>query len=126
MVSGTSGLPEATFFKAKDGIRDLTVTGVQTCALPISFVQEQRDVFERWQRLAHQVVAAPDMVLVPAPRVSSTEGPIARYLALRERAKPLFSRERGNLARLLGDPQILKQSSHKVEKVPEWLEEVAA
>src|SRR2546430_8869087 len=25
------------FFHAEDGIRDLTVTGVQTCALPISF-----------------------------------------------------------------------------------------
>src|SRR2546427_4313316 len=27
------------FFQAEDGIRDLTVTGVQTCALPISSVQ---------------------------------------------------------------------------------------
>src|SRR5205085_4806098 len=27
------------FFQAEDGIRDLTVTGVQTCALPISFAQ---------------------------------------------------------------------------------------
>src|SRR5438874_4787158 len=26
------------FFQAEDGIRDLYVTGVQTCALPISFV----------------------------------------------------------------------------------------
>src|SRR2546430_7568152 len=26
-----------SFFQAEDGIRDLTVTGVQTCALPISF-----------------------------------------------------------------------------------------
>src|SRR2546430_6199513 len=26
------------FFQAEDGIRDLTVTGVQTCALPIWFV----------------------------------------------------------------------------------------
>src|SRR2546430_3854635 len=26
------------FFQAEDGIRDLTVTGVQTCALPISVV----------------------------------------------------------------------------------------
>src|SRR5438270_5041549 len=26
------------FFQAEDGIRDLTVTGVQTCALPISGV----------------------------------------------------------------------------------------
>src|SRR2546430_3251503 len=32
------GLPclEFFFFQAEDGIRDLTVTGVQTCALPIS------------------------------------------------------------------------------------------
>src|SRR2546430_5940668 len=28
------------FFQAEDGIRDLTVTGVQTCALPISIVAE--------------------------------------------------------------------------------------
>src|SRR5256886_17359225 len=27
---------ESVFFQAEDGIRDLTVTGVQTCALPIS------------------------------------------------------------------------------------------
>src|SRR2546430_7424063 len=26
------------FFQAEDGIRDLTVTGVQTCALPLAFV----------------------------------------------------------------------------------------
>src|SRR2546430_13701146 len=29
------------FFQAEDGIRDLTVTGVQTCALPISFGEER-------------------------------------------------------------------------------------
>src|SRR5438270_9268905 len=28
------------FFQAEDGIRDLTVTGVQTCALPISQLAE--------------------------------------------------------------------------------------
>src|SRR5256886_5230614 len=33
------------FFQAEDGIRDLTVTGVQTCALPISL---QRAF--RWRR----------------------------------------------------------------------------
>src|SRR2546430_6613774 len=27
------------FFQAEDGIRDLTVTGVQTCALPISTIR---------------------------------------------------------------------------------------
>src|SRR5206468_7280677 len=30
------------FFQAEDGIRDLIVTGVQTCALPISLSCEQR------------------------------------------------------------------------------------
>src|SRR5688572_32136499 len=30
------------FFQAEDGIRDLTVTGVQTCALPIYFISTQR------------------------------------------------------------------------------------
>src|SRR2546430_13180637 len=30
------------FFQAEDGIRDLTVTGVQTCALPISLLGERR------------------------------------------------------------------------------------
>src|SRR5256886_10815675 len=32
----TSALRVFFFFQAEDGIRDLTVTGVQTCALPIS------------------------------------------------------------------------------------------
>src|SRR5256886_10278521 len=38
-IHGTFGLRYAIlffFFQAEDGIRDLTVTGVQTCALPIS------------------------------------------------------------------------------------------
>src|SRR5438270_11703265 len=29
------------FFQAEDGIRDLTVTGVQTCALPISVLRRR-------------------------------------------------------------------------------------
>src|SRR5947209_15466235 len=31
------------FFQAEDGIRDIGVTGVQTCALPISIVAEIND-----------------------------------------------------------------------------------
>src|SRR2546430_7141197 len=34
------------FFQAEDGIRDLTVTGVQTCALPISVDQHEQLVAE--------------------------------------------------------------------------------
>src|SRR2546430_6034530 len=32
------------FFQAEDGIRDLTVTGVQTCALPISLQKQDNQV----------------------------------------------------------------------------------
>src|SRR2546427_10386335 len=35
------------FFQAEDGIRDLTVTGVQTCALPISTLAAARQAFPR-------------------------------------------------------------------------------
>src|SRR2546430_7778166 len=47
------GIAVYFFFQAEDGIRDLTVTGVQTCALPISYtyhelkektIQELRDI----------------------------------------------------------------------------------
>src|SRR2546430_4642571 len=34
--TGVLGSALVFFFQAEDGIRDLTVTGVQTCALPIS------------------------------------------------------------------------------------------
>src|SRR5688572_3158676 len=34
--------PCVFFFQAEDGIRDLTVTGVQTCALPICWADEGR------------------------------------------------------------------------------------
>src|SRR3989475_1920903 len=52
------------FFQAEDGIRDLTVTGVQTCALPISPVFPApknpaqpcgRHVLDGWLRKAYQL-----------------------------------------------------------------------
>src|SRR5688572_31408856 len=55
------------FFQAEDGIRDLTVTGVQTCALPISRAggsvrhppgggrrQQQRFNYQRSNQLRHR------------------------------------------------------------------------
>src|SRR6266567_3556975 len=44
------------FFQAEDGIRDLTVTGVQTCALPISRDLRAKSILarysnRRWRRL---------------------------------------------------------------------------
>src|SRR5688572_31611512 len=44
------------FFQAEDGIRDLTVTGVQTCALPISrgdLAPDRVLVVERGRRREH-------------------------------------------------------------------------
>src|SRR5256884_4510624 len=42
MSGGENGVREASvwvfFFQAEDGIRDVAVTGVQTCALPISVI----------------------------------------------------------------------------------------
>src|SRR5207245_6572181 len=35
------------FFQAEDGIRDATVTGVQTCALPISSVSDSSSIVLR-------------------------------------------------------------------------------
>src|SRR5207248_6105767 len=42
------------FFQAEDGIRDRTVTGVQTCALPISLAQ--RFVGHRADELFHPAI----------------------------------------------------------------------
>src|SRR3989475_4954644 len=39
------------FFQAEDGIRDLTVTGVQTCALPISIVASPRGTDKKVPRI---------------------------------------------------------------------------
>src|SRR2546430_17149038 len=62
------------FFQAEDGIRDLTVTGVQTCALPISL--EHRAVadvvaavggcatYRTWYLVGHWVT--PSVLHMPA------------------------------------------------------------
>src|SRR2546430_14285480 len=45
------------FFQAEDGIRDLTVTGVQTCALPISVVAPDAGGVERARFFAKKLDA---------------------------------------------------------------------
>src|SRR2546430_11262591 len=51
------------FFQAEDGIRDLTVTGVQTCALPIS---------ERWPSTVFGAMPSRDAIsLEVSPSASS-------------------------------------------------------
>src|SRR5438270_12049578 len=50
-------IPFDFFFQAEDGIRDLTVTGVQTCALPISDLRPCVDRTKIWDEERPRVKA---------------------------------------------------------------------
>src|SRR6266516_1935475 len=72
--------PFIFFFQAEDGIRDRTVTGVQTCALPISMTCLTRAINKetsiRAVGLCHEVVIMSWMVAIalgiPAEEVGFT------------------------------------------------------
>src|SRR5688572_32598343 len=57
------------FFQAEDGIRDLTVTGVQTCALPISALEQDKLAAE-YRETMDKIVDLADILAKPA-RVTS-------------------------------------------------------
>src|SRR5690606_41068332 len=63
------------FFQAEDGIRDFHVTGVQTCALPISR--------ERLQALARGESAPPAVGPVPVADAPDFTEAVARLIAER-------------------------------------------
>src|SRR5256886_4220244 len=73
------------FFQAEDGIRDLTVTGVQTCALPILELEAVSVTtslgIEREQRTlpyAAQTISADRLTQVPSTNVlSELQGNVA-------------------------------------------------
>src|SRR5260221_9360033 len=52
------------FFQAEDGIRDHCVTGVQTCALPISIPPSPSTVKKRGPRLKNVEIATNNTMLV--------------------------------------------------------------
>src|SRR2546428_13091922 len=86
------------FFQAEDGIRDLIVTGVQTCALPIS----DRDV----RRLLAEYLPSVDFALFTKLRDAIESGRwgvgrfrLGRALASRLRPYRRFARPRATLAR---------------------------
>src|SRR5438132_1229083 len=66
--------PGGFFFQAEDGIRDHCVTGVQTCALPISRVQVEMGRVIRCPRCG--VVVAGGRAAQPAARSQRASHPV--------------------------------------------------
>src|SRR5688572_17819744 len=94
----SSGMCDVFFFQAEDGIRDLTVTGVQTCALPISTIGTE----------------APDRAETPSRfiRGFETSFPSFERLAeIQDRAKPIE-----NSFALNFGPQLLNVKASYLEK----------
>src|SRR5207245_4336660 len=64
--------PRYFFFQAEDGIRDATVTGVQTCALPIS---EKSSARPKWSaRKVRRRQPGTITAYSPAPRCADHSG----------------------------------------------------
>src|SRR2546430_17165753 len=59
------------FFQAEDGIRDLTVTGVQTCALPILLKFLRNDVAKNAAFLLLEVITSGSQLIEHATRHES-------------------------------------------------------
>src|SRR5258707_2480236 len=73
------------FFQAEDGIRDIGVTGVQTCALPISRSRRQRGGYEGAQRGVSRAARRGDPEQV---RLTTTASGARRASGLRKGGSP--------------------------------------
>src|SRR5207248_2619565 len=87
------------FFQAEDGIRDRTVTGVQTCALPISYVLHWLFVIWFGGRggVSHAFATNPTEVFVIARVTAAFAGTLAVWLLYLAGSR-LFDRRTGLLA----------------------------
>src|SRR5438270_6675687 len=86
-LAGSGGVRRFFFFQAEDGIRGLTVTGVQTCALPIS-EQLEDDALARPPLVRWQDVAETGDLLQPPLEVKEARRAGVALIALHD-ARPL-------------------------------------
>src|SRR3989449_6236883 len=61
------------FFQAEDGIRDVAVTGVQTCALPISHYVRKQTLVNAERFITPELKALEDKVLGAEDRIRALE-----------------------------------------------------
>src|SRR2546430_9030743 len=102
------------FFQAEDGIRDLTVTGVQTCALPISGTCAPPPYGGRRHDVRHAVRVGPARVRRGDPPRPPQRRPPARLRSPRDPSSG--GRERGVVGeegRSRGAPRHLKKKKKK-------------
>src|SRR2546427_4013616 len=107
----TGAIPAAVclffFFQAEDGIRDLTVTGVQTCALPIChFVLDYLNA-EQVRRTLKGIEQAKDRDVLVRRRIDSANRFVIKEIELRDEGRRFEERVRlygaDELAALLTD-----------------------
>src|SRR5688572_31326339 len=99
------------FFQAEDGIRDLTVTGVQTCALPISTAAAIRAVHRRIQRGARR---APRVRLVPPRPFGCAAGSVGEVRRRSEEHTSELQSQSNLVCRLLLEKKKKKQRNGSI------------
>src|SRR6266481_7165005 len=109
------------FFQAEDGIRDGTVTGVQTCALPILLEPHDRTLGGKLRQIARAIQLEAHLskseILTLYLNLAPYGGPIegvqaAAYAYLGNSAKSLSHAEAALLAVLPQSPSRLRPDRH--------------
>src|SRR5256886_8812847 len=113
------------FFQAEDGIRDLTVTGVQTCALPISAIEAER-AGEHGRGLAvvaEEVRQLADESARAAEEVTRTTG------LIREQMEDVTATMASGQAKVRGIESVAERAGHALAEIAtavELVEQTAA
>lgn len=72
----------------------------------------------RWQRLAAEVLGAPDLRIIPEPRVHDPGPALQRFFRLKLAARDAFLRDRAQLLARLSDPVLMNQHRFPSRDMP--------